>query len=136
MTKPFAFIGTEKTQAWFNGGAEQPLPSGLDPQTEQELKDMTKVTNERYKQAVSGPAYDITIAGGAEHGSFTDLPLLRPYLVGTWYDNDSNLPPGYEPIYELSNRVILSFLEKTLNGKKNTILDRNIVNIPDLTIVQ
>ncbi|MGG2065664.1 alpha/beta hydrolase family protein [Bacillus sp. S14(2024)] len=136
MTKPFAFIATENTEMWFNGRVEQPLPSGLDSQTVQEIRDMFKVTNDRYKQAVSGPAYDITIAGGAVHGSFTDLPLLRPYLTGTPYDDDSTLPPNPEHVYELSNHVILSFLEKTLNGKKNTILDRENVNIPDLTIVQ
>ena len=64
------------------------------------------------------------------------MPLLRPYLAGTGLDNDTHLPPNYKHIYDLSNRVILSFLEKTLNGNKNTILDRKNVKIPDLKIVQ
>lgn len=80
MTKPVAFIATESTELYFNGRAEQPLPPGLDPQTVREIRDMFKVYNNRYKQAVLGPAYDITIGGGAVHGSFTDMPLLSHIL--------------------------------------------------------
>lgn len=136
MTKPFAFIKTEMSEMFLTGKAEQPLPEGLDPQTEQELREMFNVYNHRYEQVVTGPVYDITIYGGAIHNSFTDMPLLRPYLSGTMYDNDSIFPANPEPIYELSNQVIVDFLEKTLNGKKNTILDRKNVNIPNLKIVQ
>ncbi|WP_394234035.1 alpha/beta hydrolase family protein [Niallia oryzisoli] len=136
MTKPFAFIKTEMSEMFLTGKVEQPLPPGLDPQTEQELREMFHVYNDRYKQVVTGPAYDITIYGGAIHNSFTDMPLLRPYLSGTMYDNDSIFPANPEPIYEVTNRVIVDFLEKTLNGKKKTILDRKNFNIPNLKIEQ
>ena len=80
MTKPFALISAESTKMIWTGEVEQPLPPGLDPQTVQELREMSKVYTHRYQQAVAGPAYDITIAGGAIHNSFTDMPMLRPYL--------------------------------------------------------
>jgi hypothetical protein len=70
--------------------------------------------------------------------SFTDMPLLQPYLAGTPYANIQPAEVKPEHIYELSNSVILSFLEKSLNGKENTILDldrRNVI-VRDLTIVQ
>lgn len=132
MTKPFAIISNEFNSKVFKGEVEQPLPPGLDEKTVQDIKNTFKVFSSRYKQAVASPAYDITIASGATHVSFTDMPLLEPYLTGTSYAN--LLPTGTKPehIYDLSNSVILAFLEKTLNGKKNTILDL----IPDLTIVQ
>jgi len=136
MTKPFAFIKTEMSEMFLTGKAEQPLPEGLDPQTEQELREMFKVYNDRYHQVVTGPAYDITIYGGAIHNTFTDMPLLRPYLSGTMYDNDMMFPVNPEPIYQLSNRVIVDFLEKTLYGKKNTIFDCKNSNIPNLKIEQ
>jgi dienelactone hydrolase len=122
MTKPFAFIATESTELYFNGRAEQPCRQDWTHRRCKKKGICLKCINNRYKQAVSGPAYDITIGGGAVHGSFTDMPLLRPYLAGTNYDNDIALPPNPEHIYALSNHVIVSFLEKTLNGKKNTIL--------------
>ncbi|WP_152667959.1 hypothetical protein [Aneurinibacillus tyrosinisolvens] len=68
--------------------------------------------------------------------NLTDMPLLQPYLVGTPYANILSADVKPDHIYELSNSVILSFLEKTLNAKKNTILDRKNVKVPGLTIVQ
>ncbi|MBP1934529.1 alpha/beta hydrolase family protein [Ammoniphilus resinae] len=136
MTKPFAVISNEFNSKVFKGEVEQPLPPGLDEKIVQDMKDSFKVFSNRYTQAIAGPAYDITIAGGATHVSFTDMPLLKQYLIETPYFNI--LPTGIEPqhIYDLSNRVILSFLEKTLDGKNNTILDRKDFITPDLTIVQ
>lgn len=137
MTKPFALITTELSSKIFKGQAEQPLPPGLDAKTVQAIKDMYKVLSTRYKQAVEGAAYDITIAG-ATHMSFTDMPLLQPYLTGTPYANLQPADVKLDRIYELSNSIILSFLEKTLNDKKNTIfdLDRKNLIVHDLTIVQ
>ncbi|MGE5703740.1 MAG: alpha/beta hydrolase family protein [Clostridia bacterium] len=137
MTKPFAFISTEDTAKVFRGQAEQPLPPGLDEKTVQAVKEQFKVFRTRYKQAVEGAAYDVTIAG-ASHMNFTDMPLLKPYLANSPF---ANIPFGEakpEHIYELSSTVILSFLEKTLNGKQNTIfdLDRKELIEHDLTIVQ
>ncbi|MFC3885527.1 hypothetical protein ACFOU2_19440 [Bacillus songklensis] len=70
--------------------------------------------------------------------SFTDMPLLQPYLAGSPYAEPQ--PPAVKPehIYGLNNTVILSFLDKTLNGKKNTVfdLDRKSLIVPDLKIVQ
>ena len=99
MTKPFALISAESTKMLWTGEVEQPLPPGLDPQTVQGLREMSKVYTHRYQQVVAGPAYDITIAGGAIHNSFTDMPMLRSYLPGTMYDNDSIFPPNPKPIY-------------------------------------
>jgi hypothetical protein len=69
--------------------------------------------------------------------NFTDMPLLQPYLAGSPYANTQPAVVKPDHIYEVSS-VILSFLEKTLNGKKNTILnlDRKNLIVPDLTIVQ
>lgn len=137
MTKPFAFIATEFNSKVFKGEAEQPLPPGLDEKTIQAMKEMSNVFSTRYQQAVEGPAYDITIAG-ATHMSFTDMPLLQPYLAGTPYANILPTEVNPDHIYELSNSIILSFLEKTLQDKKNTIfdLDHKHLIVPDLTIVQ
>jgi len=136
MEKPFAIISNEFNSKVFKGEVEQPLPPGLDEKTVQDIRNTFKVFSNRYTQAITGPAYDITIAGGATHVSFTDMPLLKPYLAGTPYFNI--LPTETKPqhIYDLSNLVILSFLEKTLYGKTNTILDRKDLITPDLTIIQ
>ncbi|QRG65869.1 alpha/beta hydrolase family protein [Brevibacillus choshinensis] len=137
MTKPFTFLVTEDNQKIFKGEVEQPLPPGLDEKTVKDLKESFKVFGSRYKQAVAGPAYEIVIAG-ATHMNFTDMPLLQPYLVGSPY---AALPPAKakpEQIHAMTNRVILSFLDKTLKNKPNTIfdLDRKELLAPDLTIVQ
>lgn len=134
MTKPFAFIATENNEQTLNGQIEQPLPPGLTSKQVQDMKDMFNVFSTRYKQAVKGAAYDITIAG-ATHMSFTDMPLLQPYLTESPYATIQPAEVDPAHIYEVSNSVILSFLEKTLNGKKNTILDQNVA-VPGLKIVQ
>lgn len=137
MTKPFAFLATEMNEQVMKGQAEQPLPPGLDAKTVQDLKHTFKVFSARYKQAVEGPAYDITIAG-ATHMDFTDMPLLKPYLAESPLANMQPAAGNPERIHALTNTVILSFLEKTLNGKQNTLLDldRKNVIVPELTIVQ
>ncbi len=137
MTKPFAFIATEFNEKVFKGQAEQPLPPGLDAKTLQDVKDTFQAFRTRYQQAVEGAAYDITIAGAA-HMNFTDMPLLQPYLAGSPYA--ALQPAGVNPdrIHKWTNSIILAFLEKTLNGKKNTIFDldnKNLI-VPDVTIVQ
>lgn len=137
MTKPFAFIATEFNQKIFKGQAEQPLPPGLDDKTVQIMKDTFQVFRTRYQQAVEGAAYDISISG-ADHMSFTDMPLLRPYLEGSPYA--ALQPTGINPdrIHKWTNSIILAFLEKTLRGKNNTIFDlddKNVI-VPEVTIIQ
>lgn len=137
LGKPFALIATESNHKMLNGQAEQPLPPGLDARTVRMLQDTFNVFRSRYKQAVEGAAYDITIAG-ATHMSFTDMPLLQPYLVGSPYASIEPATAKPNRLYEVSGSVILSFLEKTLQGKQNTIfdLDRKNLLIPDVKIVQ
>jgi len=122
LTKPFAFMATEENHKMFRGEAEQPLPPGLDEQTVREMKEMFGVFRNRYAEAVDGAAYDITIAG-ATHMSFTDLPLLQPYLAGSPFAALPQATAKPEQLHALSNSVIRSFLEKTLRDKQDTLLD-------------
>lgn len=130
MKKPFAFVKTEFHTKTLNGEIPQTPP-------EYDRKQVLEVFNQfstRYKQAVSGPAYDITIAK-ASHMNFSDNPLLTQYLA----DSPMALQPKdyYEPthIYKLTNKVILAFLEESLNGKKHALLDLRHV-YPDVEIVK
>ncbi|MFD2445044.1 alpha/beta hydrolase family protein [Bacillus sp. CGMCC 1.16607] len=131
MTKPFAFIKTEDHAKQLNGEIPQAVPENFRKQVEE----LFKLFSTRYQQAVSGPAYDITIAG-ATHMNFSDSPLLQQYLSTPDYVVPHLAETKITDINKLTNMVILSFLEKTLNGKKNTILDVENLQIPDLTIVQ
>jgi dienelactone hydrolase len=117
MKKPFAFVKTEFHTKTLNGEIP-PTPPEYD--REQILKVFQQFST-RYRQAVSGPAYDITIAK-ASHMNFSDNPLLQRYLAGSPMDPHSEeIEPTH--IYQLTNSVILAFLEESLNGKKHALLD-------------
>lgn len=129
MKKPFAFVKTEDHEKLLNG--EIP-PIEISPEVRKQLQEVLKQFSTRYKQAISGPAYDITVAK-ASHMNFSDNPLLNPYLAGS----PMALQPKdyYEPthIYKLTNSLILAFLEESLNGKKHALLNlRNLY--PDMEI--
>lgn len=131
MKKPFAFIKTEDHIKLLKGE----LPPATPEYYRKPLKKILKLYSTRYKQAVSGPAYDITIMG-ASHMNFSDTPLLQQYLTGSVFADPHLAETEVTNIYKLNNMVILSFLEKTLNKKKNTILNCKNLQIPDLVIKQ
>ncbi len=131
MTKPFAMIKSEDSVKQYSGV----IPPNVPEEYREKVKEIYKIFTKRYHEAVSGPAYDITISGST-HMNYSDSPLLQPYLSTPLYEIPGLTDTDYKNIYKLTNMVILSFLEKTLNGKKNTILDCENLQIPDLTIVQ
>jgi len=115
-----------------NGVSEHPVPPGFDPKV---IQDTFETYAARYEQAIQGDdAYDITVVGTEhperphnDHLSFTDHPLLKPYYGdGSLFAAD--LPGAVNPadFYENVNNVILSFLNKYLNGKRNTMFDLRI----------
>lgn len=125
LSKPFAFIKTVPHEQELHGQLPQ-VPADVD------MKAVEKLFNEfatRYEQAVQGDdAYDITISGTTkiDHLSFPDHPLLKPYYGDRSYF--VSLPGAVNPndFYQVTNNVILSFLDKYLNGKKNTMLELTI----------
>ncbi|WP_274365001.1 alpha/beta hydrolase family protein [Paenibacillus thermotolerans] len=126
MNKPFAFIKTEAHAKDLEGEPVlPPMPPGVDAQ---QVLDQYKEYAARYKKAVEGDAYDITIAGTTqnEHMSFTDHPLLKSYYLegSPFVIRDPKSDPN--DFYKLTNSLILSFLEKHLIGKTNTLFDVKI----------
>ncbi|HEU4962243.1 MAG TPA: alpha/beta fold hydrolase [Bacilli bacterium] len=132
MEKPFAFIKTEDHAGDLNGVNEYPTPPGMDPKV---IQDQMEAYRIRYEQAIQGDdAYDITIAGTRhkdhphnDHMSFTDHPLLKQYY-GDASPFVADLPGAVNPadFYQITNNIILSFLDKYLMGKRNTLFELRI----------